>query len=244
MRRIVAGIWAVMVLLLLLGWTGTALHAVCVDTGWYIRKHEELAADDLTGLTMEGVRRADKALTKCLRTNDVGVLRFEDSVYGQVQNVFNEREIAHMVDVAALVQLLRDVLTGIGLVVFLMVILTGVFCYKSVRNGQISGISWRRTAKKSMRWGCLLFVFLAAAFAGICAVDFNKAFIAFHHLFFTNDLWLMDPATDLMIRLLPEEFFEAAVWRTVLLAAAGPVLVLLASFLPVKRRNGNPEDKQ
>ena len=29
----------------------------------------------------------------------------------------------------------------------------------------------------------------------------------FHKLFFNNDLWLLDYETDLMIRILPEEFF-------------------------------------
>ena len=37
--------------------------------------------------------------------------------------------------------------------------------------------------------------------------DFNGAFTAFHHMLFTNDLWLLDPATDRMIRMFPEPFF-------------------------------------
>ena len=33
----------------------------------------------------------------------------------------------------------------------------------------------------------------------------------FHTLFFTNDLWLLDPATDFMIVICPESMFSALV---------------------------------
>ena len=37
---------------------------------------------------------------------------------------------------------------------------------------------------------------------------FTKIFIQFHHLFFSNNLWILDPETDLMIQMLPENFFS------------------------------------
>ena len=39
----------------------------------------------------------------------------------------------------------------------------------------------------------------------ICIV--TKYFVIFHHIFFNNDLWLLDPATDLLINIVPEPFF-------------------------------------
>ena len=38
-------------------------------------------------------------------------------------------------------------------------------------------------------------------------LGFEAIFIGFHRLAFTNDLWLMNPATDLIIRLMPTGFF-------------------------------------
>ena len=38
-------------------------------------------------------------------------------------------------------------------------------------------------------------------------IDFGSLFILFHKVAFTNDLWLLDPRTDLLIRLMPIEFF-------------------------------------
>ena len=39
------------------------------------------------------------------------------------------------------------------------------------------------------------------------STDFNRAFRTFHKLFFRNDMWLLDPDEDWVIRLLPEGFF-------------------------------------
>ena len=46
-----------------------------------------------------------------------------------------------------------------------------------------------------------------AVLAGIIATDFNQYFIIFHHIFFNNDLWMLNPDTDLLINIVPEPFF-------------------------------------
>ncbi|HSN67432.1 MAG TPA: DUF1461 domain-containing protein, partial [Fusibacter sp.] len=58
--------------------------------------------------------------------------------------------------------------------------------------------------------------FQAAVFASLIAlgtlialyfIDFDWAFRKFHEIFFTNDLWLLDPKTDRLIQMMPLEFF-------------------------------------
>lgn len=39
------------------------------------------------------------------------------------------------------------------------------------------------------------------------AVDFDFFWINFHKIFFTNDLWMLDPRTSLMIRMFSSQFF-------------------------------------
>ncbi|MCC5889239.1 MAG: TIGR01906 family membrane protein [Alkalibacterium sp.] len=39
------------------------------------------------------------------------------------------------------------------------------------------------------------------------AVNFNRMFVIFHEIFFNNDAWLFNPATDPIILALPQEFF-------------------------------------
>lgn len=39
------------------------------------------------------------------------------------------------------------------------------------------------------------------------ALGWERAFVAFHHVFFNNDYWLFDPLTDPVITILPDTFF-------------------------------------
>ena len=52
-------------------------------------------------------------------------------------------------------------------------------------------------------------VFFAAALliTAVISTNFSKYFIVFHHIFFDNDLWILNPATDLLINIVPEPFF-------------------------------------
>ena len=38
----------------------------------------------------------------------------------------------------------------------------------------------------------------------------------FHHIFFDNDLWILDPSTDLLINIVPEPFFMDTAGRIAL----------------------------
>lgn len=38
-------------------------------------------------------------------------------------------------------------------------------------------------------------------------LDFDRAFVIFHKIFFNNDLWIFDPETDPVITILPDTFF-------------------------------------
>ena len=56
------------------------------------------------------------------------------------------------------------------------------------------------------------------------AVNFDGFFVTFHLLAFTGDGWLLNPRTDLLIRLMPEEFFISLGLKG--LAAFVPLLAL------------------
>ncbi|WP_315119394.1 TIGR01906 family membrane protein [uncultured Clostridium sp.] len=38
-------------------------------------------------------------------------------------------------------------------------------------------------------------------------INFDKVFVIFHKLFFSNDYWIFDPAKDPVINMLPQDFF-------------------------------------
>ena len=60
----------------------------------------------------------------------------------------------------------------------------------------------------------------------IAGGGFADLFVQMHELIFTNDLWLMDPATDIIIRMMPQTLFEQA-----LLNGASHALKLLIVVL-------------
>ena len=68
----------------------------------------------------------------------------------------------------------------------------------------------------------------AAVFTGITVwalADFDGLFVTFHRLAFTNDGWLLDPRTDLLIRLMPVHFFVSLGIRIMIwILAAGIML--------------------
>ena len=99
-------------------------------------------------------------------------------VEGKEQDFFNEQDKLHMAD---------------------------------VKNLFLGGLMVRRVSAAVMLL-CLFVLWVTKAnwkkiLAGALIVDFNTAFTVFHEIFFTNDLWLFDPAEDYMIRMLPEVFF-------------------------------------
>ena len=90
---------------------------------------------------------------------------------------------------------------------------------------------------KSMLWTFGIFI-LATAGAGLLFFsDFNKYFTLFHEVFFTNDLWLLDPRTDLLIRMLPEGFFFDMVARIGIIFLALMFAVVIISITVLIRQS-------
>ena len=109
---------------------------------------------------------------------------------------FNEREIAHMVDV-------RNLFVG---AIFLRRVLIGFILFSLIFM-KCTGAKLRRTVSKTMFIGSILFFALIAVLATVISTNFTKYFILFHHIFFRNDLWQLDPSTDRLINIVPEPFF-------------------------------------
>ena len=80
-------------------------------------------------------------------------------------------------------------------------------------------------------WGFWAGTGLGAVFlliGGLAALDFDRAFVLFHALFFPGkDNWLFDPRTDQIINILPQEFFRnCAILILVILVIGCAALIL------------------
>ena len=111
---------------------------------------------------------------------------------GSTYLAFQEHEQRHMEDCRALFRLARNILRYAGLAGGVLLVLC-VLC--------------GRTAWKALHWTTALVLLAVTALAVWAAVDFNGLFIQFHRVAFTNDLWLLNPNTDLLIRLMPTQLF-------------------------------------
>lgn len=196
------------------------------DFGWYEKEYEKY--DVLTDLEMEmsDVMEVTEEMMKYLR-GDREDLVVNTTVDGVEREFFNDREKAHMVDV------LNLFLGGLLLRRIGAVLVLGTITLIVLTKGD-----WKKILPKSFLIGTGCFIGVTAI-AGIAFMsDFNKYFVMFHHIFFDNDLWLLDPATDLMIRMLPEGFFLDMVVRIgiIFLLLLGALLAL-SIVMTIKSKN-------
>ncbi len=148
-------------------------------------------------------------------------------------DAFNEKELQHLSDVRALLQALSSVAA------FLLPASAVLFCLLFLPWFR-SSLSTRALARY-MLLGWAASAVLLTAVAIWAAADFNSLFVLLHRLVFSNNLWLMDPQTDLIILLMPESFFvllSAHLLRK-LLTLLWPlgilfVVLLFLSFKPMK----------
>lgn len=83
---------------------------------------------------------------------------------------------------------------------------------------------------------CAIVFVCFVAMLGIWALcDFTALWESFHRLFFRNDLWLLNPYTDLMINMFPEDFFFHMVMRIALMFIVGFVGLGIGSYWVEKR---------
>ena len=127
------------------------------------------------------------------------------NVDGKEQDFFNEQDRLHMWDVQNLF------LGGLKLRNILLIITAAIVILLGVKKAELKILLPNAYTKAFLVFVGIL-VFLGIAFT----IDFTKCFTVFHEIFFTNDLWLFDPRTDYMIRMLPEGFFADMVVRIIL----------------------------
>ncbi len=135
---------------------------------------------------------------------------------------FNEKEKQHLKDVREIIYALMLIMyAGIAVVTILVII-------NYAENKRMLGMS-------IMGGGLLTIALIILTF--IMLQNFEFAFIKFHEILFTNDLWLMNPTTDKLIVMFPENFFyditQDIVLRSLITAAITTVIGIL--FLTRKK---------
>lgn len=127
---------------------------------------------------------------------------------------FSSKEIAHLKDVSKIFKIVRIVC----LASLIVVILLSIYFFKKKKN----------IAKFFLYGGLLVIIF-----GLIVAITFDKSFLLFHIISFNNDLWLLNPETDLLINIFPEKFFL----NNFILVIVLSIIELLVGYLIASRSN-------
>lgn len=87
------------------------------------------------------------------------------------------------------------------------------------------GIIWnvRRRSFGFLRATAATSLVIPAVLGALVAMNWERFFIGFHKLMFSNDYWLFDPARDPVILILPDEFFFHCAAAVIVCLAAGGI---------------------
>ncbi|SFK60184.1 integral membrane protein TIGR01906 [Marinilactibacillus piezotolerans] len=99
-----------------------------------------------------------------------------------------------------------------GLLHFYEVKLLFYLNYSVLFISLISTLFYLKFVKRARRiWVLIKPFFIASLMPPVLllflAVNFDRMFVSFHQIFFNNDAWLFNPATDPIINALPQDFF-------------------------------------
>lgn len=205
----------------------TSVEAVVYWTPGYFEKEytKYNVLDSLPSMTMDDLLHVTDEMMDYLRGGRED-LHVTTTMGGEQREFFNEREIAHMEDVQVLflkALSIRRICLVLGAGLLILMAAT------KARMGQV--------LPPSLCMGTGLFFALITALGLIISTDFTKYFIMFHHIFFSNDLWILDPATDMLINIVPEGFFMDTAARIALLfGSLSLILFGVCLLLTIKNR--------
>jgi integral membrane protein (TIGR01906 family) len=148
--------------------------------------------------------------------NDAEELNVRVAVGGILRSIYSEREVLHMSDVKGLVRGVYRLgeLSALYLFAFAVV---GMFFEPWRRS--LRRTAWHMAMGGAVTLGLVVLVGLGAL------AGFERLFLAFHELSFSNDLWQLNPRTDNLIAMFPEGFFfDATILIALLIIVESAVL--------------------
>ena len=175
---------------------------------FYYAHIEPMGLPEYTGLTAQQLREAYDGILDYLtlpnKPFSCGVLPF------------SEEGEAHFADCRVLFDLNRNVLLGSGTVLAVLALLRK-------KCGP-----YRLGRRSAAWWAGLLALIAPLVIGGLAALDFDRAFVIFHKIFFPGKSnWLFDWRTDPIILALPQEFFR----NCAILIGAGLVVFSLGLLI-------------
>ncbi len=219
MKKFLSTLLAIIVSLCIISvFAFTAIQMVVFDQSRFETAYEKYDRYEFIGISSDDLHEVTREMIKYLKGEREDLI-MHANIDGEMQQVFEEREILHMVDVQKLFlggMMIRNISIIVGFFAIALLILMA-------RKETLNVLS------KTYFWVFLAFVLLAAIIGIMMLIDFSAMFWKFHLLFFDNDLWLLDIDNDVLIQMFPEEFFNEMAIAMVTWGAGSVVIVAAAA---------------
>lgn len=187
---------------------GSVLNAVCqiaVDETFY-HEQSRAAVKKAMGYTTEEEVSAYIGLTQEQQKEFAWIA--SRYMLGEDQSIdfplyVSEDEVRHMIDVRGLIFTARDmskVYLTLAAALAVVIAWTGARLKNRMRPQLIGALAAVT----------VMMVLVQNIVNQISAGGFETLFVQMHETLFTNDLWMMNPETDILIRIMPQPLFEQA----------------------------------
>lgn len=186
----------------------------------------EYNAAAVTRIPESELTRSNRELVDYFTAGDPGPLHIVvTNTNGEEEQLFNARETAHLADV-------RDLFQGLFTVQVLAVALALGLAVVLLATSPV------RVLAQGLLYGSAFTMALVGATGALGYVGFDDIWQQFHFLAFTNDLWLLDPATDHLIQMFPRDFWfdisvligAFTVFQALLIGGASGLYLFLTRF--------------
>lgn len=220
MKKIIAACAAISISLSLLVFI---IDIAALSEGLMLRLMVRCAPPESTQLPAEEYEPVVRMIVSYLKGDRPDFQHFF-TADGVTYAAFNAWEQQHMADVQGLFRLCDGQ-------VWMLIAIAAAAMLAELR------LYWEESLLRAFRRTLLCVLGIAAGIAVLACADFDGVFTLFHRIAFTNDLWLLDPRTDLLIRLMPSGFFVryAALIGGLWLAGMGILLGLVSRQMKTLR---------
>ena len=195
---------------------------------FYYIQIKTLKMDETTGWSYQTIKTAyDEVLN---------YLTLPGHAFGTGELAWTESEAAHFADC--------KVLFNLNLSVF---IISGAICLTLILLDRFKVIEFARIkGHRAYLVSAVVAIALPVIIGALAAIDFDKAFVIFHAIFFPgNDNWTFDPRTEQIIEVMPEEFFmNCAIIIGVGLIAFALALIIADIVLTIRYKKRAELEKQ
>lgn len=190
---------------------------------FYTTEYKKYNISSTTGMSFEDLNRVTTKLINYISGKEDN-LNIQAKIQGQTGQVFGQKEKQHMIDVKELFEKGFSVRN-----ISVLIVILAVFMLFKVSDNT------KKDIYKSIFYSSVLSLIVTILLVIFIKIDFDKYFTYFHKVFFNNELWLLNPETDVLINMLPLEFFIDIAWKIIIWFLVVETTIFMLSLIMLKR---------